>query len=401
MKLKSWTMNVALALTMCATDLIGAPLQPRTDINPAVLYWQGFSLYPELKDEIRKEFLATPPTLPLEDAEPVIKQFDGMMKCVKRAAQMKMPCDWGIDLSDGPEALIPNLIKIRKCSQASVARAHYLLDSGREQQAGEELGTIVVLGRNAGKDGTLVGTMIGIAVEGLINDFVAKNFYRFTPPALLAFRAIVDNAPRAHTVKQAMGVERAAFLEWFINKFEEIQLANTDKTVAMEKARALLTSNLERDDEQVDKIFADAGNTVSGLVSSFRSLEPIYQLMQETASVPPDKLKESSSQLRSLIQTHTNTIAQLIIPNLERARAREMEHIARTAMVRAAIALRLEGEDGFQKVKDPFGTGPLVLRRLPTDSGEVGFELDTRLSEVRTNVSVKFFEDKPVKPSKR
>src|SRR5262245_17556005 len=53
-----------------------ATFTPRTDVNPAVLYWQSFSLYPELTDDIRRDFLSTPPKLSPEEAEPVLRKFD-------------------------------------------------------------------------------------------------------------------------------------------------------------------------------------------------------------------------------------------------------------------------------------------------------------------------------------
>jgi len=57
--------------------------------------------------------------------------------------------------------------------------------------------------------------------------------------------------------------------------------------------------------------------------------------------------------------------------------------------------LLLEGEDAFKKLRDPFGNGPFILRRLPGGSGEAGFELDSGLSQIRTNTALKFMGDFP------
>jgi len=136
---------------------IGSPalaglLTPRTDINPAVLYWQAFSLYPDLPVDIREELFANPPSLPAADVKEPLKKFDRMVEYLRRAIQMKAPCDWGIDLSDGPATLMPNLVKIRQVAQAVLMRAHYALEAGRDREAIEELGAILVLGRNSGSD---------------------------------------------------------------------------------------------------------------------------------------------------------------------------------------------------------------------------------------------------------
>jgi hypothetical protein len=128
-------------------------------------------------------------------------------------------------------------------------------------------------------------------------------------------------------------------------------------------------------------------------------LKPIYQLIRNASEAPPEKVEETAAEIQNLIEHHTNLVARVIIPNVEKARKTELGSIARSAMIRAAVALRLEGEAGFQKIRDPFGDGPFILRRLPAGSGEQGFELDSRISAIRTNTAMKFLEDKPAKPT--
>jgi len=399
MKHPKWISKLLLATVLAsAASSVAAPLAPRTDINPAVLYWQAFSLYPELDQELKKEFLATPPRLPQADAEPVLKKFDGMFKYLRRAAQMKVPCDWGIDLSEGPEALMPNLIKIRQAAQAAVARVHYALEAGRDLQAVDDLVAIIVLGRNAGTDGTLVGAMIGIAVEGLINDFMARNFYLFSPPALLSFVKQVEAAPARSTVKKAMQFEEQAFLQWFIAKLEGFRAAHPqDESQALAQSRELFKSTIETDSAKLDRIFGSAGNTMAGLIAYLQQLKPVYEAILKAAEAPPEKLEETAAAIHELVEHHTNLIARVMFPNVEKARKTELGAIARSAMIRAAVALRLEGDAGFQKIRDPFGDGPFTLRRLSAGSGEQGFELDSRVSAIRPNTALKFLEDKPEK----
>ncbi len=57
---------------------MAGPLTPRTDINPAVMYGQAFSLYPDLPGDIKNELLADPPRLPAADAQEALKKFDPM-----------------------------------------------------------------------------------------------------------------------------------------------------------------------------------------------------------------------------------------------------------------------------------------------------------------------------------
>src|SRR3954453_17572162 len=115
----------ALILASCAAVqcVIGADAF-RTDINPALLYYQGFALRPELSQAdhdylftnewrgkvLDERFLALIPT------------YKNSFKLFRRAAKAEVPCDWGLDLSDGPEALLPGLAKAKLASQTARLR---------------------------------------------------------------------------------------------------------------------------------------------------------------------------------------------------------------------------------------------------------------------------------------
>jgi hypothetical protein len=388
--------KLLFVLTVAAnidSSALADALTPRTDINPAVLYWQAFSLYPDLPADTKKELLADPPRLPAADAKEPLKKFDPMVDYLRRAARMKVPCDWGIDLSDGPATLMPNLVKIRQAAQAVLMRVHYALEAGRDREAVDELGAVLVLGRNSGTDGTLVGTVLAIAVEDTVNRFVAANFNRFSPDALQSFLEQVDAAPPRPTIKHAMSIEKTAFWEWFIVKLEALRTTHSnDNAQAMQAARELLTSSLGTSSE-VDRIIGKAGNTLDDLIAYFREVEPFYAAIQMAADATPSQLEREANTIRQLTQGSSNQIAQVIFPNVARARRNELGAIVHAAMVRAAVTLRMEGEDAFNNVRDPFGNVPFTLRRLPAETGAVGFELDSGLSQIRTNTALKFIGD--------
>ena len=383
---------LAVAAGIDSSALAGV-LTPRTDINPAVLYWQAFSLYPDLPSDMKTELLADPPRLPAADAKEPLKKFDPMVDYLRRAARMKVPCDWGIDLSDGPATLMPNLVKIRQAAQAVLMRAHYALEAGRDREAAEELGAVLVLGRNSGTDGTLVSTVLAIAVEDTVNRFVAGNFHRFSPDALQSFLEQVDVAPPRPTIKHAMSIEKTAFWEWFIVKLEALRTTHSnDGAQATQAARELLTSSLGSSSE-VDRIIENAGNTPDSLIAYFREVEPFYAAVQNAGDATPSQLEREANTIRQITEGSSNQIAQFIFPNVARARKNELGAIVHAAMVGAAVTLRLEGEEAFGKLRDPFGNGPFSLRRLPAESGKVAFELDSDLSQIRTNSALKFTGD--------
>jgi hypothetical protein len=278
-------------------------------------------------------------------------------------------------------------------------RAHYALQSGRDREVMEELGAVLVLGRNTGADGTLVSTMLAIAVEDTVNRFVASNFDQFSPQALQSFLKQVDAAPARPTIKHAMSIEKTAFLEWYIAKLDALRATfSGDNAQAMQAARELLTSSLGSPAE-VDRIIEKAGNTPDHLIAYFREVEPLYAAIEKAADATPSQLEREANTMRQLTEGSSNLIAQVIFPNVARARRNELGAIVHADMLRAAVTLRLQGEDAFAQLRDPFGNGPFTLRRLPADSGEEGFELDSGLSQIRTNTALKFTGDFGRKPA--
>src|SRR5690349_15444196 len=147
--------------------------QPRTDINPALLYWQAFNALPEFRSG-DGQYLGSDwakGTLGPGAAE-VAQRYDGISKLLRRAAEMKEPCDWGSDLTDGPAATQPSLIKLRRIAQAIALRARVALEDGREVDSKNDLIALLYLGRRTAIDGLLVQVMIGVSIEEMVLSFV-------------------------------------------------------------------------------------------------------------------------------------------------------------------------------------------------------------------------------------
>src|SRR2546426_12425864 len=87
----------------------------RTDINPALLYYQGFSLRPDLAQSDHDYLFTNEWRGQVLDDRfgKLISSFDNSFKLFNRGRFAQVPCDWGLDLSDGPEALLPGLAKAK------------------------------------------------------------------------------------------------------------------------------------------------------------------------------------------------------------------------------------------------------------------------------------------------
>src|ERR1051325_1515317 len=89
----------------------------RTDINPALLYYRAFLATPEpgLSDADRA-YLESKKGLEQKLPErfgKIVAGYDHQMQLVQQAAPSRVPCDWGVDLSTGPNTLFPPLARAR------------------------------------------------------------------------------------------------------------------------------------------------------------------------------------------------------------------------------------------------------------------------------------------------
>ena len=121
----------------------------RTDINPALRYYEGFILNPNLP-EADFNYLATNnywrgQKLPDHVGE-LLARYDQPFKMVRRATYATAPCDWGIDMSDGSETYLPHLARIKGVVQIAQLRAVWALQHGKQSEACEELRSALAIG---------------------------------------------------------------------------------------------------------------------------------------------------------------------------------------------------------------------------------------------------------------
>ena len=97
-------------LILSGTLLVARGETFRTDINPALLYYRAFLLAPEPMSEADRNYLESgkgkEQKLP-ERFGRIVAGYDNEFLLVRQAAHATVPCDWGIDLSAGPNTLLP------------------------------------------------------------------------------------------------------------------------------------------------------------------------------------------------------------------------------------------------------------------------------------------------------
>src|SRR5437016_12030350 len=158
----------------------------RTDVNPALLYFQAFLVAPDMSepdlDFLAQNNLWTQP-LPKKFGE-LVARYDSEFKLLRQAVGSNLPCDWGIDFSPGPATLLPHLARCKAAMIGARYRVAWHLQNQHQADARDDLLAAFTLARNIGRDGTLISVLVQIAAENIGCNIIAENFGKFTPETL-------------------------------------------------------------------------------------------------------------------------------------------------------------------------------------------------------------------------
>jgi hypothetical protein len=378
--------NTFLVMGISTTLLAAAP---REDINPALIYYKAFAVVPELS-EAEHDYLFKGDwrgkQLDNHFGE-LIAKYDNEFKLFRKAASAKAPCDWGIDLSEGPEVLMPGLAKAKFATQVMRLRALWFLQNNNESDAINDLLSTFVLARQVSRDGVLISALVQIAMENITCNFIAENFGRFSDEGLKAIVEGMQNSPRRGTLRECLPTERAGFRDWFINKIEVYKARNNgDEAGTIAEIRRLYLANMSSEGENdpgfVDRWLSATGGTSEGILSSLRDLDAYYDEADRILQLPFEQFETAAKAFHQKIESDPRLIAGKLLPYIEKCGVKDFGGVVKLAMVRAAVEYKINGEAGFQSIVDPVGGQPFGFERVGLNGIDRGFQLKSKLPGV-------------------
>ncbi len=398
--LRRVTSGVLLAGLLATVSAPAADSYYRTNVNPALLYWQ---LMPSLpKDPEYLKWVDSYPTAPLDARyKEFVQGWDFNFAILRRAAAVTQACDWGIDSADGPETRLPHLPQVKSMAKAGAFRARYFLSQGKEDEAVQDLVAVTALARRLGNESILISALVQYAMESMVADAIAENFYAFSPEGLRRLVTAMDAIPLEGSISQCIGKGERSFVVWYTRKIEAIQRAHSGhEAAALAAIRELFaeTVSAAKDYTVADQFIAAGGGTSEGVLKLIRGANAWYEELQAIAALPYAQFYPANQAFFAKVAASTNPFVVSLFPALEKARGKEFRMEARRAMLRAALAYRLRGAAGVEEVKDPFGTGPLGYRRFEVEKVDRGFELRTAGNFGNDFTEVCIFVEKPGAP---
>lgn len=372
----------------------------RSDINPALLYWQAFALWPSLPDADHDYVFNTDwRGRPMEERfGELVRRYDSSFKLLHRAVQARVPCEWGYDLTFGPEAELPGLAKAKAAAQVARLRVPWHLHQGDQAAARDDLVASYVLGRQVSQDGILISALVQHAIESIVTAAIAENFYKFSPETLRQILNGIDASPPRGTIAQCIPMERVSFRDWLVRKMESIQANAATETQAQAQIRAvveaLIASGPWPDSKRIDEIMQASGGTVPGMIAYIKQVDALYDEADAIMTLPYAKFQEKIKGFMQAIEDHPNRFVHVFFPVFENVRYKEFAAEVTLAMLRAGIEYRLGGEPALKRFQDPLFQEPFAFRRVTMDGTDLGFELKSRMT-ARAFDEVVIFIEKP------
>jgi hypothetical protein len=360
--------------------------QFRTDINPALKYYQAFILAPDLSPSDHDYLLTNEwrgQKLPERVGE-LLSRYDNQFTMVRQAAYSTVPCDWGIDMSPGPATLLPGLARNKAIVVTSRLRAMWFLQNNRPADAVEDLMAAFTLARNSSHDGTLISVLVQIACENILCNTLAENYFQLSSET---FKQVVDGfeaAPPRGTVADCLSTEKAYFHDWFKNKISALQNETPgDEAKIMSAVRDVVVGMRGDEGGQSgetpsgfwNRVVKASGGTSEGILSLLRSEEPLFEQVAAIMALPVHDYEIQMKQFQQEVRQSSDPFVPEMFSALEKCRAREFASLARLAMVRAAAEYKLHGEDGLKSVLDPYRQEPFSFERFTFEGVDRGFEL--------------------------
>jgi hypothetical protein len=367
--------------TLAATVATAQPY--RTDINPALTYYQAFNAAPDLSQEDR-DYLFTNvwqgQKLP-DRVGKLLSGYDGEFRLLRMAAQSTVPCDWGIDWGAGPETLLTHLAPAKKAAQVATLRVMWELQQNEETNACADLLSALALGRNASADHSLIGVLVQFAMERMAYFTIAETFNHLSPDTLNQIAQGLSGPPPRGTVAEAGPTEN--YLKyWFTNRIADLRAVNPGNDAKVMEGFHNIWDSFTRGGDDSDpnnkwpQIEAASGGTSDGIIKLFRELDPLYSRLVSIENLPRPQYEEEVTAFMAEVKKSPNPLVRELFPAWQKCRAKEFGAIADLAMVQAAIQYKLHGQAGFNSVTNPIGQGPFSFQRFTFNGVDRGFELN-------------------------
>lgn len=376
-----------VASAVCLVNLTAAEPEPaasKESKNAALVYRQAFEQMPKLEEEenklvlkaIGKNGAANP--LDRVASTKLVEKFAPGLDALHRAAAMP-ECDWGLDYSLGPKLKMPHFGKGLVLYKVALLRARLRWNDGRLADGISDWVAVMRLSRQMGADALLLAKLVETSIETSAIYTVSLQLLQFDEGSLRNLASALDALPPKQKEPDVIILERRLFIGWC-----RAEIASARKDAA--KRAELRKTVKEMSDfslfptPEFDAFKRSIFKTKKFLdvfAKAVDSLDRDVAQLIELRSLPSDqsatRMEAFFEEINTSKHRRSSPLSSSFFSCVSLIRSREQQAEAQVAMLRAAIAIQLGGDEALSTIEDPLADAPFEYQKW-----EGGFELKSK-----------------------
>jgi hypothetical protein len=358
---------MSVILSLLGSVSLAQPSPPVNEAladNAALVYWQAYSLMPEL-DEAEKKSLDNLLAGKTPDAQvaKTLRQAKESLRLLQRATKFSQ-CEWGLEYNRGVEMGLTHVSQARNLSKLAWARARIRFAEGQNQAAIDDILAALFLARRIGQDPVIVSLIVEYALEEHATALLLRYLPQLEKSELDSLTAGIDCLPQGKTMADGWRMEKELVLEWFIRELRK-----------PDSKDRVLTMFGNKDDPNIVALTKMSQSEMLGAAIQLRG---VYDEVSDVLTSSPDEVDAFIKEMMAKVDSMgpAKHFAAYLIPSVRDHRRRCAVHQVRCLMLSAAIAVAKDGQSVLKRddLRDPFGQGPLEYKTLSK-----GFQLSSKL----------------------
>lgn len=331
--------------------------------NAALKYWLAFGTLTDLPEADIKLVRNWNGSGPDPAAAHVAQWCETSLALLHEAVKCKW-CNWGL-FNEGPGTALPHLSKMRELAYRACFRARYRAATGDGNGAVEDILAVFALSRHCNAEPSEIPYLVRLATQRIATKAAADTLKRLNPEQLRKLAERLDSLPQCCSL-------RDAFLDESENRFG--WEANEIKRGGIKAAEEFRRSDPR--EEEAGKAHSKEPITEEDAARYIHDLEVaqrFWTLIADMSELPPAEFAARSQALEEKMKKECTTLPELFDNEVSVVRNNGARADASFAMLKAAIAVVLNGPDSLKSIQDPFGDGPFEYTAVGT-----GFQLKSK-----------------------
>lgn len=356
------TLFVTVAITFFASPVPAIPPDPD---NAALLYYQGFLSLPQLSKEARGHLgdVARGTVTPDDQAREDIGKSSGAIHFADAAVKVPV-CNWGVEYSQGFDALMPQMSHMRFMTYVLVADARVHAADGDYRGALERCMMTETFARQIGDD-TLISYLVTISVREMAYKCIRDVMGRAAGDAGM-LQWLKNNLDKSSinipTPVRPLKIEIEIVTDLMrienVEKFAWIMAVSNEK-----KAKEIIKKADEKTLEQAKRIYSERMNSALTVLSTPMPYEQAHSRLEQLTDDFDENDPTSKTAgafmpaltkiltLKTRAEAHANAIKAGIEVLLDRARTGQFADTLPAGLPKDPFS----GEDfKYEKTKDGF-----------------------------------------------